>query len=312
MAAERTRDCWFLVGPTASGKSRWGVELARRLNAEIVSLDSMAIYRRLDIGTAKPSAAERADVPHHLIDIVDPTEDFSLAEYVAQAEQAARAIRARGKEVLFVGGTPLYLKALLRGIFAGPEADWEFRRRIESQAAQHGATWLHEQVRLIDPAIAAKLHPQDQRRLIRAWEVHDKTGVPLSAWQQQFDHARPAAKCKVFVVDWPREELYRRIDTRAAEMFARGLVDEVQTLLAEGVELSRTARQALGYRETLEHLAGVRDLAATIELVQVQTHRFARKQMTWFRGLSECRWLSLGEPGAAEQVIERILATQSE
>ncbi|MBL8830732.1 MAG: tRNA (adenosine(37)-N6)-dimethylallyltransferase MiaA [Planctomycetaceae bacterium] len=309
MPAELTRDCWYLTGPTASGKTQMGIELARLLDAEIVSLDSMALFRRLDIGTAKPTPAERAAVPHHLVDLVEPDADFSLAEYVSAAEACVRQITARGRQVLFVGGTPLYLKALLRGIFAGPEADWELRRSWETRAAQEEPGWLHAQVAAIDPASAAKLHANDTRRLIRALEVFAKTGVPISAWQQQFDQARPAESCRVFVLDWPREQLYARIDARVDAMFAAGLIAEVEQLLASGVSLSRTARQAVGYREVLEYLAGERDLAATIERVKLQTHQFARRQLTWYRSLSECRWIPM-QPGVDTRTLaESLVAT---
>lgn len=300
MPAELTRDCWFLTGPTASGKTHLGLELAARLNAEIVSLDSMAIYRRLDIGTAKPTAEERAAVPHHLVDIIEPHEEYSLAQYVAAAEHCVQQLAERGKRALFVGGTPLYLKALLRGIFAGPEADWEFRHRMEAEAARHEPGWLQEKLALVDPPSARKLHANDTRRLIRALEVFQLTGVPISQWQAQFDQARSAECCRVFVLDWPREELYARIDARVDAMFAAGLVDEVRQLLADGVTLSRTARQAVGYREVLEYLAGDRDLPQTITRVKTQTHQFARRQLTWYRSLSECRWITM--PTGATQL----------
>ncbi len=306
MPAELTRDCWYLTGPTASGKTQLGIELARLIDAEIVSLDSMALFRGLDIGTAKPTPAERAAVPHHLVDIVEPDADFSLAEYVTAAEACVQQITARGRQVLFVGGTPLYLKALLRGIFAGPEADWELRRTWETRAAQHEPGWLHVQVAAVDPASAAKLHANDTRRLIRALEVFAKTGVPISELQQQFDQARPAESCRVFVLDWPREQLYSRIDERVDAMFAAGLVAEVEQLLATGISLSRTARQAVGYREVLEYLAGERDLPGTIERVKLQTHQFARRQLTWFRSLSECRWIPM-QPGVDPQALAQSL-----
>jgi tRNA dimethylallyltransferase len=289
-------DCWYLSGPTASGKTAIGLELARQLNAEIVSLDSMAVYRGLDIGTAKPMPEERQKVPHHLIDVIEPDQEFSLAQYLAAAERTAAEITKRGRQTLFVGGTPLYLKALLRGIFEGPPADWALRRRWQTEAEARGGEWLHQQLLGVDPVAASRLHANDTRRLIRALEVYEKTGRPISEWQQQFDAARPAGACRVFVLDWPREQLYARIDRRVEAMFAAGLVTEVQALLAAGKQLSLTARQALGYREVLEHLARERDFADTIALVKTRTRQFAKRQLTWFRSLSECRWIAMAEP----------------
>jgi tRNA dimethylallyltransferase len=301
-------DCWFLVGPTASGKTAVGLELAQRLAAEIVSLDSMAVYRGLDIGTAKPSAAERAAVPHHLIDLVEPDQEFSLAQYVTAAERCAAEIRARGRNVLFVGGTPLYLKSLLRGIFEGPAADWPLRRRLEAEAHRQGPQWLHQRVAAVDPQAASRLHPRDSRRLIRALEVFEKTGRPISELQGQFERARPPEQCRVFVLDWPRDALAARIDARVEAMFAAGLVRETEELLARGKQLSRSARQAVGYREVLEHLAGQRTLAETIDLVKLRTRQFAKRQLTWYRSLSECRWIELTRDEDLSQAAQRIAA----
>lgn len=310
-----------------------GIELARYLGAEIISLDSMAVYRRMDIGTAKPSRAEQALVPHHLIDICEPHESYSLADYVAAAERAVADILARARVPLFVGGTPLYLKALLRGIFHGPPADWEFRQRMTSAAHEHGGEWLHAQVRAVDPVSADRLHPQDTKRLVRVLEVFEKTGQPISQLQQQFDAARPASECRVYVLDWPRDVLYRRINTRVEAMFAAGLVEEVRSLIqARGAEspsaiscatgsasalsdsasapsepLSHTARQALGYREVIEHLQGQHSLAQTIELVQNRTRAFARRQLTWFRSLSECRFIPCREDQGVEEVVTAVV-----
>ncbi len=300
-------DCWFLTGQTASGKTEVGIRLAERIGAEIVSMDSMALYRRMDVGTAKPTVEERQRVPHHLVDLIEPHEEFSLAAYLEAAAEAARAIRERNREVLFVGGTPLYLKGLLRGIFRGPPADWEFRRRIEAEARQQGRGWLHAQLAAVDPAAAERLHANDVRRVVRALEVFEKTGVPLSRWQQQFARGRPAEACRVYVLQWPADRLHERIDRRVEAMMAAGLVDEVRRLRAEPYPLSRTARQALGYREVFEHLAGERDLEATTALIQQRTRQFAKRQATWFRSLSECRFLhAAGRTAAelAEQVAE--------
>ena len=300
MSSDLALKCWFLTGATATGKSAVGLALARQIGAEIVSLDSMALYRGMDIGTAKPSPAERQSVPHHLIDVLEPHEEFGLAQYIEAAHRCVAEIAGRGRQVLLVGGTPLYLKGLLRGIFQGPPADWELRHRLAEEARQNGDRWLHEQVAKIDPAAAARLHPNDTRRLLRAWEVFQKTGHPISELQRQFDVGQPASECRVFVLDWPRAELHARIAERVAAMFAAGLVDEVRRLLA-GPPLSRTARQAVGYREVIEHLEGRRNLAATISLVEQHTRQLAKRQATWFRSLSECRYVSLaGRLDAAE------------
>jgi tRNA dimethylallyltransferase len=341
MGDTRVHDSWFLTGPTASGKSAVGVELARRIDAEIISLDSIAVYRGMDIGTAKPTPAERRKVPHHLIDVLDPWEEFSLAQYVEVADRVASEIAGRGRQVLFVGGTPLYLKGLLRGIFRGPPADWQLRRRLADEAKSHPAGWLHERLAVVDPVAASRLHPNDARRLIRAIEVFEKTGRPISELQQQFDVGRTAVDCRVFVLDWPREDLYERIDRRVEEMFATGLVEEVRRLLSgprggreemgTGSEpshadpldvasdevpvpissrpLSRTARQAVGYREVIDHLQGRCSLPETIELVQRHTRQLAKRQSTWFRSLSECRFIAVSgqvDPAeTAEQIAER-------
>src|SRR6266404_9519416 len=204
-------DCWYLTGPTAAGKSHVGIELAQRLNAEIVSLDSMAVYVGMDIGTAKPSPGDRNRVPHHLIDLVPPSDEFSLSEYIDAAHAAIEDIKSRGREVLFVGGTPLYLKSLLRGVYQGPPADWEFRAQVDRELQSLPLAALHERLQLIDPLLAAKLHPHDKRRIIRGLEVFKLTGQRLSHLQTQFDEGRPASAVKVFVLSWPRQELHARI-----------------------------------------------------------------------------------------------------
>ncbi len=312
-------DCWYLTGPTAAGKTAVGLELAERIGAEIVSLDSMAVFRGMDIGTAKPTATDRARVPHHLLDLVSPSEDFSLSEYLDAAHAAIADIRSRGKEVLFVGGTPLYLKSLLRGVYQGPPADWEFRRQIEEELAHVGIEALHQRLAILDPLLAAKLHPHDKRRIIRALEVFRSTGQPLSHQQTHFDEGQPAEKCKVFSLAWERGPLHRRIEARVESMFAAGLVEEVRGLLARCGELSRTASQAVGYREVVEFLANPAQapqaLANCKERVTARTRQFARRQETWYRALSEITLIPLAgdldPPRIAEEVWKMARARAS-
>lgn len=304
--APAAADCWYLTGPTAAGKTAVGLELAQRINAEIVVLDSMTVYAGMDIGTAKPTAEQRARAPHHLLDVALPNEDYSLAQYIDAAHDVAAEIRSRGREVLFVGGTALYLKSLLRGVYQGPPADWEFRRAIEEEVERVGSEALHQRLALVDPLAAAKLHPNDKRRIIRALEVYRQTGQPLSHRQIQFDEGRPAEQCKVFVLQWPRDELHRRIEQRVDQMFADGLVDEVRGLLAKYGTLSRTASQAVGYREVLEHLQAGVPLSETIEKVKARTRQFARRQETWFRGLSECTFVPLTESDSPQKVADQV------
>jgi tRNA dimethylallyltransferase len=309
MVSPLTQTAWFLTGPTASGKSAVGTELARRLDAEIISLDSMTLYRGMDIGTAKPTAEQRRQVAHHLIDVLEPWQEYSLAQYLSAAHRCVEEIAARGRPALFVGGTPLYLKGLLRGIFEGPPADWELRRRLADDARQRGGALLHRRLAEVDAAAARRLHPNDTRRIIRALEVYEKTGRPISQWQKQFQTGRPAEHCRVFVLDWPRPALYARIDQRVEAMFTEGLVEEVRNLLAQSQPLSKTARQAVGYREVIEHLGGGRQLTDTIALLQRHTRQLAKRQATWFRSLSECRFVTISGRFHVEAVADQIVSS---
>jgi len=285
-------NCWFLTGATAVGKTKVGLALAQQLGAEIISLDSMAIYRGMDIGTAKPTVEEQAVVPHHLIDVVDPTEDYSIDRYLATAHAKIEEIAARGREVLFVGGTPLFLKALLRGLSSGPPADWGLREEIEAEVAEIGSQALHERLEQLDPVAASQIHPNDTRRLIRAVEVFRITGQPISHSQMHFEEGREAEECRVYVLQRPREQQHERINARVDEMFERGLVAEVEGLVADGKQLGRTASQAVGYQEVIAYLDGG-DLAQATEKIKARTRRFAKRQGTWFRSLSECRFVEI-------------------
>lgn len=306
--ADLFRECWYLTGPTASGKTAVGLELARLMNAEILSLDSMAIFKGMDIGTDKPLATEQALVPHHLIDLVEPSEEFSVARYLEAAQEKITEIRSRGRQVLFVGGTPLYLKSMLRGLFEGPQADWEFREQVEEEIRRVGQGALHERLQQIDPLSAARLHPNDTRRLIRALEVYKLTGRPISHFQLQFDEGLTSDECRVFVLERSVEELHERINQRVEQMIRAGLIDEVRALQARGLEFGRTAQQAVGYREVLALLAGECTQEEAMEQMKARTRRFAKRQRTWFRSLSECRPVPVVGDEPPAEVAERIYA----
>lgn len=284
----------ILTGPTASGKTALSLELAGRLNAEIVAMDSMTLYRKMDIGTAKPTPEERGVVPHHLLDLLEPWESANVAWWLERAREVVGEISARGKQVLFVGGTPFYLKALLHGLFEAPPVDAELRRRLEEEAAEVGPLEFHRKLRRVDPASANRLHPNDVRRVVRALEVFEQTGVPLSQAQRQgwFDKSTAKSETGRFprclALDWPREELYERINQRVEQQIRAGWLDEVRELDALPNGLSKEASQALGYREIASHLKGEMTLPETIEVIQMRTRQFAKRQMTWFRNLSGC------------------------
>lgn len=284
-AADVLRRALYLTGPTASGKTAVGVCLAERLEAEVIALDSMTLYRGLDIGTAKPTVAERRGVPHHLIDVLDPWQAASVADYRAWALAAAQAIEARGHRVLFVGGTALYLKVLLRGLFAGPGADDAVRDRLEAEADTLGDAALHARLATLDPTTAARLHPNDRRRVVRALEVLEVTGQPISAYQT--DHEQVAEGVRVVALEPPRPVLHERINARVRQMFAEGLVAEVERVQAGPQPLHPVPAQGVGYREVLGLLAGAIDEPTAIELTQTRTRQFAKRQGTWFRGLAE-------------------------
>lgn len=298
-APDLLRCCCFLAGPTACGKSDVALKLAERLHSErglsieIVSLDSMTLYRRMNIGTAKPSDEERRRVPHHLFDILEPSQDFSVAEYLVATERVCREIVARGGLPLFVGGTGLYLRSLLRGVFEGPPANDELRERLESEAVRDGAETLFRRLQQFDPQTAERLHPNDLRRVIRALEVLELTGQPLSAQHREEPLPVDQRPINVIWISPPRDWLYERINRRVESMLAAGWLAEVQSLLAEPQPLSHTASQALGYKELIEHLRGERTLVETIELIQTRTRQFAKRQHTWFRNLEECRPLPI-------------------
>lgn len=253
----------------------------------------MAIYRGMDIGTAKPSARDRACVPHHLLDIVDPHEGYSVSCYVEQAHRVAAELKQRGKRALFVGGTPLYLKSLLRGLFLGPPADRAFREAVEADVAAYGLESLLERLRQVDPLLAHKLHPHDERRMIRALEVAMATGRPLSHWQTQFETPANHPGIRAAVIGIDRAWLHTRINQRVENMLTLGLEQEVRDLVKKHAGLSGTAAQAVGYREMLDYLNEQTTREQMVLDIKAHTRQFARRQEIWFRGLKELQRFEL-------------------
>jgi tRNA dimethylallyltransferase len=297
----------LIVGCTGSGKGAVARELTRRTNAEIISMDAMKVYRRMDIGTAKPSAQARAETPFHLLDVVEPSEEFSVARYVALADRAISEIRARNRPVLICGGTILYLKALIQGLFEGPGADPELRAGLHARAEQVGSAVLHQELRRIDPAAAERIHPNDLRRIVRALEVYELTGKPISALQSQWDRGRSRIQASLIGLRRSSEDQRRRTNARVDRMMEAGLVGEVRTLLAEPLPLSRTARQAVGYAEIIEYLGGETSLEQAIERIKINTRQFAKSQRTWFRRFREIDWVDATPDSTAEDLVPTIL-----
>ncbi len=297
----------YLTGPTAVGKTLLGVSLARRLGAEIIALDSMTLYRRMDIGTAKPTLEERSDIPHHLIDVLEPSAAASVADYRRWTADVLTGIAERGRTPLFVGGTALYLKALLRGLFEGPGGDPAVREVLEGDADRLGDAALHDRLRGLDPRSADRLHPNDRRRVIRALEVAITTGRPLSEHQTEHDCPAPG-NVAVLALDRPRPEVHDRINRRVEAMFAAGLVAEVRGLIAEDPPLSPVAAQGVGYREAIDLIAGRINSATAVAQTQARTRQFAKRQATWFRGLAEVRSFPLEPDEALEVTVDRLLA----
>jgi len=294
--------CVVLTGPTGSGKSALAIELAERYGCEIVSMDSMTIYRRLSIGTAKPTATERGRVPHHLIDVLEPWERGSVAWWLQRAQAAVQVIRARGRTPLFVGGTPFYLKAILHGLFDAPQFDPGVRAKLEAECAESGAVTLHARLKQVDAASAARLHANDTRRVIRALEVYESTGTPLSQLQttwgspsftQNAGVAPVAPALRAVCLNWPREVLKERLAARVQAMLAAGWLDEVRLLDTLPHPPGKEAAQALGYAELRAHLLGACTLAEATEAIIVRTRQFAKRQLTWFRNIGSLEFVDL-------------------
>jgi tRNA dimethylallyltransferase len=292
------------MGPTGAGKSATALALAERIPAEIVSVDSALVYRGLDIGTAKPDAASRARIPHHLIDIVDPAQPYSAGQFLRDAEQAIEAIHARGRIPLLTGGTMLYFHALLHGLAELPEADPDMRRELDERAAREGSAALHAELARVDPQAAARIHPNDPQRIQRALEVFHLTGQPISELQSS-RRAPLAEKRCVSIVLSPasRALLHRRIDERFHGMMAAGFLDEVRALHSRGdLDAQTPAMRAVGYRQLWAHLDGAYGLQEGIRRGIVATRRLAKRQLTWLRAVNGARWIEPGDDAAVDTI----------
>lgn len=291
---------YAIIGPTASGKSALAMALARRLGGEILSVDSMQVYRDMDVGTAKPSPAEQREVRHHLIDLVDPSEPFTAARFVELADAVIADARSRNVPLIAVGGTPLYFKVLFEGMFEGPGADETMRARLRALSNED----LHRRLAQADPAAAARIHVNDTRRLVRALEVLELTGKPISSLQTEW--ASPTARhdARWIGLAWDREVLNRRINARVKAMLAAGWIEEVRALLAQHGTLSKTAAEATGYAELIAHVQGEMSLDDAAEQIKIATRQLARRQMKWFKRFPDVHWLpgDIGLDAMIEQV----------
>lgn len=294
-----------VAGPTASGKSDLGLKLAQRLGGEIVCMDSMQIYRRMDIGTAKPTAQERTLLPHHMLDVADPTEAYAVADYAVAAEQVIAQILSRGRVPILVGGTGLYLKALMDGLsLGGTGGDERLRAELNALADEPGGKErLHARLAAVDPETAARLHPNDRRRVIRAIEVFEQTGVPMS----RQNHAAQDRPFRVLplALEWPRDLLYARLETRVHRMMEMGLLSEVRALLESGVAPAAQSMQGIGYKELIPAAMGQEDVNRAVWDIIVHTRHYAKRQGTWLRAEPRCVWLDARD---ADGLLSKALA----
>jgi len=298
----------LILGVTASGKGTVAFGLARKIGAEIISIDSMKVYRRMDIGTAKPSRDRRRQVKYHLIDVVEPSESFSVDRFLELAHAAIEQVKSAQKPIIAVGGTAMYIKALLYGIFEGPGADTEIRERLKTNIDEQGSAELHRRLTEIDPEAAQRIHPNDVRRIVRALEVFELTGKLISSLQQEFNAEKMLNDWQIVGLRREKSVESRCINMRVKRMIAEGLVDEVKSLLAETEPLSDQARCAIGYTEIIDHLNGKMPLDKAIEKIKINTHRLAKAQRTWFKTFRQVNWLDIAEDEPAERILDRTIA----
>ncbi len=293
-----------IVGPTASGKTALSVRLAQELGAEIVSFDSMQVYRYMDIGTAKPTEEEMAGILHHMLDVAEPTEDFSVSRYVNQADPIVQDILARGNPVILVGGTGLYVDSLVAGREFAPFPETGLREELMDKAEKEGILPLYEALSLIDPEAAAAIHPSNHKRVIRAMEVYLETGKTISQHNRETREKPPKYRPLWIGLDYVnREALYSRINRRVDKMFSDGLVQEVQALLARGIPAEATAMQAIGYKELVSHLRGEATETEAKDAIALASRRYAKRQRTWFRRNEAIHWLELPNEPKIEEIF---------
>jgi tRNA dimethylallyltransferase len=296
---------FVIIGPTASGKSALAMALAQQIGAEILSVDSMQIYRGMDIGTAKPTREEQARVRHHVIDVAEPNETFAVARFVEMADAIIADAAARKVPLIATGGTPMYYKALFEGLFEGPSADLKVREAL----AQNSNDELHARLTQVDPAAAARIHLNDRKRLVRALEVFELTGKPISSMQNEWQGAMQRHRAVWFGLDWEKEAINRRINARVKQMIADGWLDETRALLERYGELSKTASEATGYHELVEHIRGRMSLDDAIEQIKIATRQLARRQMKWFRRFPNVTWMKGDEE--IQSLLSRIISSRA-
>ena len=298
-----------IVGPTASGKTRLSVELAKKYNGEILSFDSMQVYKGMDIGTAKPTVEERQGIVHHMFDVVDPREDFSVSRFVEQADPIVEQILGQGKTLILVGGTGLYVDSLIRGTEFAPYPNTGLREELTRIADEQGIDVIVERLRQVDPESADRIHPSNRKRVIRALEIYLETGKTMTQHDAE-SRAKPHKYDPLWIgLDYVnREALYNRIDRRVDMMMEQGLLQEVQDLLAQGLPESATALQAIGYKEILAHLRGECTLEEAKELIQRSSRRYAKRQRTWFYRNPKVNWLMLEDEPDFQEVFLRACA----
>lgn len=295
-----------IVGPTGVGKTEAGIRVARLLNGEVLSADSRQVYRHMDIGTAKPTRAQRAEAPHHLIDLVDPDEGYSAGRFSRDAVRVIAEVRARGRRPIVVGGCGLYVRALLEGFSPVPEVDGGVRERVRAEAARVGAEALHRRLREVDPSSAGRIRPSDRQRIVRALEVYEATGEPMSSWQARPREGGIGEGAVVVGLRMERTALYARIEKRVERMISEGLVEEVERLRGMGYRPEGSALGTFGYREVFAHLEGEMPLAEVVRAIQQETRRYAKRQMTWFRGEGRVRWVDALSPDVAGEIVKEL------